>query len=107
MNRSFGLFEWTFPGAALKAASAAELKFLSSLSDPFPVFRGCTESTRDGYCWTTCHCVAESFAATHSAENDEPPEVLSRLCPKTAVRAIYHNAGEHEIVVNHADLIKP
>jgi hypothetical protein len=101
------LFRRSNQGGAILGIIIQEQQFLDGQADPFPVYRGCTESTRHGYCWTTNHDKAQEFAATHAAENDEPGEVIARLCPKAAVRAIYHNVGEFEVVVDHADLLEP
>lgn len=101
------LFGRSRQGTALLAITPQERQFLNALPDPFLIYRGCTESTREGYCWTSTRTVAEDFAATHAAENDETAEVLERWCPKDAVRAIYHNAGEFEVVVSPAELRQP
>lgn len=100
------LFDRLPMGHNIIGLSHDEQAFFHSQPDPFPVLRGCINSTRDGYCWTTDHQTAVRFAGLHASENEEPPVILSGICPKDVVRAVYHDKGEYEVVVAYHQLLK-
>jgi hypothetical protein len=83
----------------------AEQQSYDALPTQFPVHRGCTRSTRDGCSWTRNRKIAEHFAE-HPASvidefstDDQTPIVISGVCKKSDVLAVFTRWGEEEVFV--------
>jgi len=81
----------------------AEREELAALPDPFTIYRGCQESTREGISWTLSQDVAHGFAQRAADEDHENQTglVIQAQCPKDAVRAYFNgDLAEQEVVVD-------